>query len=120
MGRSELHQLTLIYELIGTPTEEDWPGYDALAKKKHLDLKLTMPRWRILFPEPPEGELSEMGLAFMQKLLTCCPERRSSAEAAKEDPYFWERPYALDPEMMPTFQETNKTGRSEKKPPPLV
>merc|ERR1712232_940195 len=73
----------------------------------------------MVFPEPPEGQLSETGLEFMQNLLACCPERRISAEAALEHPYFWKLPYALEPEMMPTFQETNSTGRSEKKPPPL-
>eukprot|EP00420_Gonyaulax_spinifera_P007550 CAMPEP_0197928428 /NCGR_PEP_ID=MMETSP1439-20131203/102322_1 /TAXON_ID=66791 /ORGANISM="Gonyaulax spinifera, Strain CCMP409" /LENGTH=199 /DNA_ID=CAMNT_0043551035 /DNA_START=51 /DNA_END=646 /DNA_ORIENTATION=- len=29
-GKSELHQLTVIYELTGVPTEETWPGYEAL------------------------------------------------------------------------------------------
>jgi len=119
-GKSELHQLTLIYELTGVPTEESWPGYEALPSRKHFDVKLSLPRWRILFPDPPEGDLSDMGLELLRSLLTCCPARRISAEGAGEDPYFWERPYALQPAMMPTFQDTNSTGRAEKRPPKIV
>eukprot|EP00928_Gymnodinium_smaydae_P048724 TRINITY_DN3261_c0_g5_i1.p1 TRINITY_DN3261_c0_g5~~TRINITY_DN3261_c0_g5_i1.p1 ORF type:complete len:497 (-),score=83.85 TRINITY_DN3261_c0_g5_i1:107-1597(-) len=115
-GKSEIHQLTLIFELTGTPTEEEWPGYEALPNRKHLDMKLSMPRWRTVFPEPPEGSLSDMGLELLRSLLTCSPERRASAEGAGEDPYFWERPYALEPGMMPTFQDTNTTARVEKRP----
>jgi len=117
-GKSELHQLSLIYELVGVPTEETWPGHEALPNRKHFDMKLSLPRWRVVFPEAPEGMLTDMGLELMRSLLTCCPERRITAEGAEEDPYFWERPYALDPAMMPTFQDTNSTGRAEKRPAP--
>jgi cell division cycle 2-like protein len=109
-GKSELHQLTVIFELTGVPTEDSWPGYyELLAKKKQFNFKLSLPRWRIVFTD--EEKLSDMGLELLRGLLTCWPERRLSAEAAGEDPYFWERPYALDPAMMPTFTDTNSTGR---------
>lgn len=113
-GKSELHQLTLVYDLVGVPTEETWPGYEALPN--HKNFKLSLPRWRKVFHAPPEGELSDMGLELLRSLLTCCPERRITAEAAEEDPYFWERPFALKPGMMPTFQDTNSTGRAERRP----
>jgi len=112
-GKSELHQLTLIYEVTGVPTEDSWPGYEALPNRKNLNLKLSLPKWTVIFP--PEGPLSDMGVELLRGLLTCCPERRLTAEAALEDPYFWERPIPVAPEMMATFQETNSTGR-EKRP----
>mmetsp|Transcript_93389 Transcript_93389/g.290678 ORF Transcript_93389/g.290678 Transcript_93389/m.290678 type:complete len:280 (+) Transcript_93389:1285-2124(+) len=111
-GKSELHQLTLVYELTGVPTEESWPGYEALPTRRHFSFKLSLPRWRSLFP--PEGPLSDMGRELLRSLLTCCPERRVTAEAAGEDPYFWERPYALEPGMMPTYTDTNCTGRERR------
>merc|ERR1712228_646405 len=113
-GGSELHQLTLIYELTGEPSEETWPGYDALPKKKDFSVKLSLPKWRIIFP--PEGDVSDIGLDMLQSLLTCCPERRVSAEAAGEDPYFWERPYPMDASMMATFQETNSAAHERRTP----
>merc|ERR1711920_856187 len=107
MGKSELHQLTIIYELTGVPTEGSWPGYESLPNWKRFSFKLSLPRWRAVFL--PEIQLSDMGLELLQSLLTCCPARRMAAEAACEDPYFWERPYALEPAMMPTFTDTNST-----------
>lgn len=118
-GKSELNQLTLIYDLVGVPTEETWPGYEALPNRRNFAFKLSLPRWRAVFKEPPEGPLSDMGLELLRSLLTCCPDRRVSAEGAHEDPYFWERPYALEANMMPTFQDTNTTSRGGEKRPAL-
>jgi cell division cycle 2-like protein len=113
-GDSEVHQLTLIYKLVGVPTEETWPGYDALPNRKNCNFKLCMPRWRSVFQadHDPEGCLSDMGLEMLRSLLTCCPERRATAEGGIEDPYFWEPPYALKPEMMPTYTDTNSSAHS--------
>lgn len=115
-GKSELHQLTIIYELIGVPTEDSWPGYESLPNRKNMSFKLSLPRWRIVFPQvsqriDQEGLLTDMGLELLRSLLTCCPDRRATAEGCIEDPYFWERPYALEPAMMPTYTDTNKTAR---------
>merc|ERR1712157_546787 len=115
-GKSDLHQLIVIYEVTGTPTEDIWPGYDNLPNKRQMEVKLTLPRWRVVFPEPPEGDLTDLGLDLLRSLLTLCPDQRISAEGAGEDPYFWERPQALEPSMMPTFVATNDTGRAEKRP----
>mmetsp|Transcript_158573 Transcript_158573/g.280028 ORF Transcript_158573/g.280028 Transcript_158573/m.280028 type:complete len:444 (-) Transcript_158573:60-1391(-) len=118
-GKSELNQLTLIYDLVGVPTEETWPGYEALPNRRNFAFKLSLPRWRDVFKEPPEGPLSDMGLELLRSMLTCCPDRRVSAEGAHEDPYFWERPYALEANMMPTFQDTNTKSRGGDKRPAL-
>merc|ERR1712232_268385 len=74
-GKSDLHQLIVIYEVTGTPTEESWPGYDSLPNKRQMEVKLTLPRWRIVFPEPPEGDLSDLGLDLLRSLLTLCPDQ---------------------------------------------
>merc|ERR1712060_157449 len=79
---------------------------------KLFAIKLALPKWRIVFPEG--GPLSDMGIELLRSLLTCCPERRISAEAASEDPYFWERPYAVDPGMMSSFQDTNSSAHERR------
>jgi len=113
-GKSELHQLMLIYELTGVPTEESWPGYDSLPHRKRFGLKLSLPRWRSVFLE--DGPLSDLGLELLRSLLSCCPETRPSAQEAGEDPYFWESPHALEPSMMPTYTDTNCSGRGSRPP----
>lgn len=108
-GRVELHQLGLIFELTGVPTEESWPGCQRLPNWRVVEFKLSLPRWRIVFPE--EGNLSDAGLELLRSLLECCPERRATAAVAHKHPYFWETPYPQEASMMPTFQESNNEGR---------
>jgi len=108
-GKSEIHQLMLIFELTGVPTEETWPGFDRLPNRRSMQFKESLPRWTIVFP--PEGDLSDLGLEMLQMLLKCNPDRRLTANEALEHPYFWERPEPLAPAMMPTFTDTNSTGR---------
>jgi len=111
-GRVELHQLGLIFELTGVPTEESWPGCERLPNWRVVEFKLSLPRWRIVFPEPEDGgSLSDAGLDLLQSLLECCPEQRASAAVAHKHPYFWETPYPQEASMMPTFQESNCEGR---------
>merc|ERR1719240_1658915 len=67
-GKSEIHQLTLIYELAGVPTEETWPGHNSLPNFKRFSLNLSLPRWHVVFP--PGGNLSDIGLELLKSLLT--------------------------------------------------
>jgi len=111
-GKAELHQLMLIFELTGVPNEESWPGFDRLPNRRSMQFKESLPRWTIIFPA--EGDLSDLGLEMLQMLLKCNPDRRLSANEALEHPYFWERPEPLTPAMMPTFSDTNSTGREHR------
>lgn len=108
-GKIEIHQLQLIFETTGVPSEETWPDFEKLPNWKTVPFKLSLPRWRIIFPE--EDQLTDVGLELLRSLLECCPERRTSAIKAYEDPYFWEAPYPQEASMMPTFQESNNEGR---------
>uniref|UniRef100_A0A7S1FCH7 Cyclin-dependent kinase 2 homolog n=1 Tax=Noctiluca scintillans TaxID=2966 RepID=A0A7S1FCH7_NOCSC len=107
-GKAELHQLCLIYELVGVPTEETWPGYNSLPNRKLFEFKLSLPRWQTTFPDV----ISDVGLELLKSLLECCPARRVSAATACHDPYFMEFPHPQDPNLLPTFQESNNEGRA--------
>merc|ERR1712032_803776 len=111
-GRAELHQLQIIYELTGVPTEDSWPGYDRLPNRKAFHFKLCQPKWRVTFPE--SGDLSDLGLEMLQSLLELCPNQRASAVDAQRHQYFHELPHAQDPKMMPTFYEVNSEGRERR------
>lgn len=114
-GRAELHQLGLIFGLVGLPDEESWPGCSQLSNWKATESfkEIFEPGWRELFAFPPEGALSELGLVLLQGLLECCPERRLAAAAAVEHPYFQEAPQPQEPGMLPTFKESNTLTRHQ-------
>ncbi|CAE7503545.1 CDKG-2 [Symbiodinium natans] len=100
-GKAELHQLGLIFGLVGMPSEETWPGCQALPNWKWADsFKHLLPGWESL-----DGSLSTLGLDLLQSLLQLCPDRRSSAEVAQQHAYFVEVPQPQEPEMLPTFKD---------------
>jgi len=115
-GRVEMHQLGLIFELTGVPTEDSWPGCEKLPNWKAVKFNpWQSSKWRTTFPD--ELGLSDRGLELIQRMLEPCPEYRLSAEDALEHEWFSEAPYPPEPSMMPTFQESNNEGRRAQGPP---
>lgn len=112
-GRTEIEQLTKMWEILGTPNEEIWPGLYQLPNAN-----------KIKFIQQPYNRLSQrldnniygsqtsvtkLGLDLMNKLLTYDPEKRIQAQDALNHPYFEEIPKPVDPSLMQTFPETNKS-----------
>jgi cyclin-dependent kinase len=70
-------------QVLGTPTEESWPGVTALQ-----DWNPAFPLWpRKLLSVYAPG-LSAAGLDLLEKLLVYAPSRRVSAKKALLHPYF--------------------------------
>ncbi|XP_063468643.1 cyclin-dependent kinase 10 isoform X2 [Symphalangus syndactylus] len=115
-GTSEIHQIDLIMQLLGTPSENIWPGFSklplvgqySLRKQPYNNLKHKFP-W-----------LSEAGLRLLHFLFMYDPKKRATAGDCLESSYFKEKPlrecagfltrsaghgWALpcEPELMPTF-----------------
>lgn len=105
-GKTELEQITKIFDICGTPTTETWPDYKFLplsskfvpekAKPNQLKsylLRETSARKRIL----PKGALE-----LIMALLVMDPEQRLTAADCLNSTYFQSRPYApSDPESLP-------------------
>lgn len=105
-GKTELEQITKIFDICGTPTTETWPDYKFLplsskfvpdkAKPNQLRNYLhreTSARKRIL----PKGALE-----LIMALLVMDPEQRLAAADCLNSTYFQSRPYApADPESLP-------------------
>ncbi|CAH1640572.1 unnamed protein product [Spodoptera littoralis] len=96
-GTSQLNQLKLIFQQLGTPSENVWPGYSALP--------LTS---EVIFDQHPPGGLrkeikpsllSDSGLSLLEQFLTYDPSRRITATEALLHPYFDEQPVAIEPAM---------------------
>uniref|UniRef100_A0A8C1MMW4 Cyclin-dependent kinase 7 n=1 Tax=Cyprinus carpio TaxID=7962 RepID=A0A8C1MMW4_CYPCA len=85
-GDSDLDQLTKIFEALGTPTEETWPGMSSLPD--YVSFKL--------FPGTPlEHIFSAAGddlLELLKGLFTFNPCTRSTASQALKMKYFSNRP----------------------------
>ncbi|KAG9272095.1 cyclin-dependent kinase 10 isoform X1 [Astyanax mexicanus] len=98
-GSSEIQQLDLIVQLLGTPNENIWPGFSrlplvgqySLRKQPYNNLKNKF-TW-----------LSEAGLRLLNLLFMYNPQRRASAKDSLESSYFKEKPLPCEPELMPTF-----------------
>ena len=84
-GRCEIEQLHLTFQLLGTPTDEVWPGVTQLR-----DYSPIFPRWQ---PKDLSGVLPRLdgeGLALLARTLTYDPARRISAAEAMGMPFLHE------------------------------
>uniref|UniRef100_A0A7S1WBM2 Cyclin-dependent kinase 2 homolog n=1 Tax=Alexandrium catenella TaxID=2925 RepID=A0A7S1WBM2_ALECA len=80
-GDSEIGTIFKILKLLGTPTEESWPGFSKLEYWKD-----TFPRWPPTGLEPirtMQPELEGVGMDLITHLLDMNPQSRLSARRAK-------------------------------------
>ncbi|KAK9446699.1 kinase-like domain-containing protein [Limtongia smithiae] len=86
-GQDELQQLEAIYELMGTPTKENWPEVEKLPWYELVKPAKERPS---RFEELYGSVLSPHGLELAMALLALDPAKRPSAAAALESRYFTE------------------------------
>ena len=82
-GDSEIDELYKIFQVMGTPTEQTWPGIS------------SFPHYKNNFPTWKGGKLSEIlkgveedGIDLIERMLVYEPTNRISAKAALSHPYF--------------------------------
>jgi len=85
-GDSEIDTIFKIFQKLGTPTEDIWPGISKLP-----DFKPSFPRW----PPVPwckirntAAQVGQEGIDLLEKLMYYDPRRRISAHRALQHPYF--------------------------------
>jgi len=85
-GDSEIDTIFKIFQKLGTPTEQVWPGVSELP-----DFKPTFPKWA------PKGwnairntaqQVGPDGVELLERLMCYDPRRRLSAKRALQHPYF--------------------------------
>lgn len=98
------HQLTLILDVLGTPTMEDYYGIKSrrareyirsLPFKKKIDFETLFPKQVLVPGEKPDS------IDLLEKLLAFNPVKRITVEQALKHPYL--SPYH-DPEDEPTAE----------------
>lgn len=94
-GQGELDQINKIIDLVGAPTETNWPDFQSLPNAK-------MFRWRSKGPPTlsttfpvntftgGQTYLDPNGFDLLSRLLTLDPKQRISGEEALKHPYFTE------------------------------
>lgn len=92
------HQLTLILDVLGTPTMEDYYGIKSRRAREYirsLPFKKKIPM-KVMFPKT-----SDLALDLLEKLLAFNPVKRITVEEALKHPYL--EPYH-DPEDEPNAE----------------
>ncbi|KAJ3031678.1 UNVERIFIED_CONTAM: TFIIH complex serine/threonine-protein kinase subunit kin28 [Siphonaria sp. JEL0065] len=96
-GDSDLGQLQTIFRALGTPTEEEWPGFSDLPDKKNLEFPM--------YPRTPLQTLftaaGNDALDLLENMLIYDPLKRISAFDALNHCYFRNSPLPTKPEKLP-------------------
>ncbi|KAJ3541919.1 hypothetical protein NMY22_g3701 [Coprinellus aureogranulatus] len=101
-GNDELHQLQVIFKIMGTPSPDRWLGLLNLPWYELVKPREALPnRFRDLF----QKWMSPAALDLAEQLLAYDPEQRISAVTALEAPYFnQEQPPAERPVGLATLE----------------
>lgn len=112
-GKNEVDQLSKIFALLGTPTNETWPGFRSLPNAKALHpvlAKASVPSFLTASKFP---YLTTSGLRLLSSMLSMNPAGRPSAPQILRHPYFKEDPRPKAKEMFPTFP--SKAGQEKRR-----
>eukprot|EP00112_Aurelia_sp_Birch-Aquarium-sp1_P010764 Seg229.13 transcript_id=Seg229.13/GoldUCD/mRNA.D3Y31 product="Cyclin-dependent kinase 1" protein_id=Seg229.13/GoldUCD/D3Y31 len=95
-GDSEIDELFKIFQILGTPTNNEWEGVE------------TLPAYKGEFPKWPRKDLSKLlpgldrvGIDLLERFLIYDPQSRISARKALNHPYFLD----LDTSALPKAPE---------------
>lgn len=89
-GREDAAQLQILFDLCGSPTQEEWPDIEQPNFcPKWTDLKATQERK----PRRLRDEYLKFGanaVALLDRMLVLDPSKRAIASECLDDRYFWE------------------------------
>jgi len=111
-GKGEVDQLTKIFEVLGAPNDQRWPGYGELPGAKKLKFKLgPLNKLRNLFPSTTSfgggAALSNAGFDLMNRLLELDPTKRITAKEAVAHEFWKESPLPAPFSAMPKMRSRN-------------
>jgi serine/threonine protein kinase len=106
-GKDDLHQLELIYQLVGSPV-----GELETIFKAHGDKLVVTKNYPPRLHKKFSGIFDVHTLQLLSRLLELDPRRRASAAEALDSEYFWHDP-APDPSALPVFDLESAFAMSE-------
>ncbi|ONM07604.1 Cyclin-dependent kinase G-1 [Zea mays] len=87
-GSHDDGQLCAIFDVLGVPDDSTWPWFSSTPFATEVMPELDMQRNNHLRDLFPETKLSTEGFQVLSGLLTCNPNRRLTAAAALNHPWF--------------------------------
>ncbi|CAO1303924.1 unnamed protein product [Diamesa hyperborea] len=107
-GTGEVHQIDMIVELLGTPSDSIWPEFSQLPACQSFTLKhQPYNNLKTKFPS-----ISTAGLRLLNFLFMYDPKKRATAAECLQSSYFKEAPLPCDQRLMPTFPHTRNMNYS--------
>ncbi|KAK4536311.1 hypothetical protein CDCA_CDCA08G2336 [Cyanidium caldarium] len=108
-GKDEATQVNLIFSVLGTPTQETWPGVQALPYANTFLGGADARRYPNVFRSVFEAKgVSRVALDLIERLLTLCPSERMTAEEALQHAWFTTEPLPSRPEELPKYESTHE------------
>ncbi|ESQ29781.1 hypothetical protein EUTSA_v10023419mg [Eutrema salsugineum] len=110
-GKTESEQLTKIYELCGSPDENNWPGvskmpwYNPMKSSRPLKRRVRETFW----------SFDRHALELLEKMLVLDPSERISAKDALDAEYFWTDPLPCDPKSLPKYESSHEFQTKRKR-----
>ncbi|KAL2809496.1 kinase-like domain-containing protein [Aspergillus granulosus] len=106
-GNSDLNQAQLIFGLVGTPTEENMPGWSSLPGCEGVKSFGNRPGNLVdVFKD-----LSPTAISLLTELLKLDWRKRINAMDALKHPYFSTPPLPACPEDLPSFEDSHELDR---------
>ncbi|KAI9837579.1 MAG: hypothetical protein M1819_007230 [Sarea resinae] len=106
-GNSDLNQAQLIFDLVGTPTEESMPGWSSLPGCEGVNsFKPRQGNLQHVFREQGQSVIS-----LLSELLRLDWRKRINAIDALQHPYFRTEPLPAKPGELPAFEESHELDR---------
>ncbi|CAN7023955.1 unnamed protein product, partial [Brassica rapa subsp. trilocularis] len=87
-GKTEIDQLKKIYELCGSPDENNWPGVSEMPLYERFKPSLPL-KSRVI---ETYGHFDAHALELLECMLVLDPPKRISAKDALDSDYFWSEP----------------------------
>lgn len=108
-GHTESETLSMLFSLLGAPSERIWPGFQCLPHSQ----KVILPDQPYSYLRKEFPKLSKAGCDLLDQLLTYDPEKRIGAARALRHPWLaTEAPFPLDSAAMPHFQSVHLNPES--------
>lgn len=103
-GKTDMEQLQLIFEMLGTPTQETWNGFQDLKLLRTGEVTVGNNR-KAKLRDKYHHKMSPAALNLIEKLLELDPTKRLTADRALNSRYFLSEPKVPDrPEDLGTIQ----------------
>lgn len=105
-GNSEMQQLQLIFRLLGTPTEQSWPG---VSKLPCFAIALPHVSPRIIAAQTFETRIKGLDVhaqSLLRNFLSLDPSLRLTAKEALDDVYFSVAPLPAKLDFVPEREST--------------